>query len=131
MGLTQIFKNMFSKKAGNGEPKSERPITLRIAVEKGFVTEEKACEYEDELNTSDLDPEETHSDLMIDRDLLTVSQAEVIAHDVKAEDPEQALADRFKKASKAMKQNVCGAEDVGTKTQGLRLSAIKAAKNQR
>lgn len=119
--IGKFLRSFFSK--DEGEEEKERPTTLRLAVEKGFVTEAEACDYEDEMNTGDLGLENTHTSLMIDRDMLTHSQAEVIAIDVKKQDPQQALSDRFKTASKAMKENACGAKDVGTKTQSFRVIA--------
>lgn len=117
--IGEFLKSFFSR--GEDEER-KRPTTLRLAVEKGFVTEAEACDYEDEV-TGDLGLENTHTSLMIDRDLLTQSQAEVIAIDVKKQDPQQALSDRFKMASKAMKQNRQGAEDMGTKTRSFRVIA--------
>lgn len=125
--MLKKFFEIFTKKETE---EKKRPTTLRLAVEKGYVTEEQACDYEDEMNTGDLDLEETHTDLMVDRDLITESQADVLAFDMKKVDPEQALADRFKEASKAMEQNKETAEAVGTKTQGIRLAAVQAAKNE-
>ncbi len=120
---------IFTSKKTDCEKKADRTTPLRLAVEKGYVTEEQACDFEEAISTGDIDPNDTHTHMMVDRRLLTESQAQVIAIDVKNEDPQQALSDRFKEASRAMERNKTTAEAVGTKTQGIQLSAIRAAKN--
>ncbi len=124
------FFGIFTSKKEDCEKKSERPTTVRLAVEKGYVTEEQACDFEEAISTGDIDPNETHTHMMVDRRLLTESQAQVIAIDVKKEDPQQALSDRFKEASQAMAKNKKTAEAVGTKTAGIRLVDIEAMKNK-
>jgi hypothetical protein len=124
-----MIRKLFS---GSKKKKTEcdRSTHLRLAVEKGYITEDQACEFEGEIGTGDLDLDETQTDLMIDRGLLSNSQAEVIAFDVKKCDPAQALDDSFKKASSAMRTNMNTAEAVGTKTAGFFLSDVVAAKNK-
>ena len=128
-----MFKGFLEKyfpgsKAEAKEPDHQRATPLRLAVEKGFITEDQACELERDMTTGDLDPEETHSDLMIDRGLISGSQAKVIAIDVKKQDPKQAQDDAFRQAARAMAARRDTAEEVGTKTAGIRLADVATAK---
>ena len=127
-----VLKKILGMFSGSTKKKTEcdRSTHLRLAVEKGYITEDQACELENEMSTADTDSDETQTDLMVDRGLLSGSQAEVIAFDVKKCDPAQALEDSFKKASSAMRTNMNTAEEVGTKTAGFFLSDVIAAKNK-
>ena len=127
--VLKMIRKLFS---GSKEKKTEcdRSTHLTLAIEKGYITEDQACSLEEEMSTGDIDLDETQTDMMVDRGLLSDSQAEVIAFDVKKRDPAQALEDHFKKASCAMKRNVEAAKEVGTKTSGLFLADVMAAKNK-
>lgn len=80
-----------------------RPDSLsefaKIAIEKGFINEEQAHQLT-HLAAEDL--ENTSSDLVVQQDWMTESQAEVVCIAQAKTNPQAALIDKFKEASRAL-----------------------------
>lgn len=72
---------------------------LKLAKKKGLLTEEQLAEAEKLLQAN---PEETSQDLLVDHDLLSNTDAEVIALERKERAPKEHIADTFKRANKAV-----------------------------
>lgn len=113
----------------NGVSDPEISEFARIAKEKGYIDDNQA---EQLTEMASGDPENTSSDLVVQQDWMTESQAEVVCIEQAKTDPNAHLDDQFKRAEKALDETHTEIKRLkdATSTGTLRVSDVLSAKKK-